>query len=67
MGSFEGSPCKKIRTIMTIYPELFTFIVNRATKIKKIHDIKDKIISIGPKGKWYPRYGRDALCTGKAA
>ncbi len=49
MGSFT-KPYRKLRTVMTIYPELFTFIVKRASNIKKIHDIKGKIISIGAKG-----------------
>ncbi len=49
-GSFQGIPYKKIRTIMTIYPELFTFIVNKSSNIKKVHDINGKIISIGENG-----------------
>ncbi len=50
IGTFKGKPFKKIRTVMTIYPELFTFIVRKAANIKMIHDIKGKIISIGVKG-----------------
>ncbi len=49
-GSFKGIPYKKIRTIMTIYPELFTFIVNKSAAINKVHDINGKIISIGENG-----------------
>ena len=45
MGSFTKAPYRKLRTVMTIYPELFTFIVRRESKIKKIHDIKGKSIS----------------------
>ncbi len=50
MESFTKAPYRKLRTVMTIYPELFTFIVRRDSKIKKIHDIKGKSISIGVKG-----------------
>jgi len=50
LNTFKNSNFKNIRTIITIYPELFTFIVNKSSKIKKIHDIKGKIINIGPKG-----------------
>ncbi len=50
LGSFNGKAYKSLRTVMTIYPELFTFIVRKDAQIRKIHDIKGRVISIGAKG-----------------
>lgn len=38
---------KKIRSVIAVYPELLTFIVNKKSKIKTIEDIREKRINIG--------------------
>ncbi len=50
LGNFKEKPYKKLRTVMSIYPELLTLVVNKNANIQKIHDIKGKIINIGNKG-----------------
>jgi len=49
-GKFEGKPVKKLRTLMTIYPELLTLVVRKDSGIKNIHDINGKRINIGNAG-----------------
>ncbi len=49
-GKFEGKPYKELRTIMTIYPELLTFVVRKDANIKSLYDMKDKVINIGNSG-----------------
>ncbi|NPA50550.1 MAG: TAXI family TRAP transporter solute-binding subunit [Epsilonproteobacteria bacterium] len=49
-GKFKGKPIKKLRTLMTIYPELLTLAVRKDSGIKKIHDIIGKRINIGNPG-----------------
>jgi TRAP transporter TAXI family solute receptor len=46
---FSEKPMKKIRTIMTIYPELLTLISTKKASIKNIKGIKNKNISLGAK------------------
>ena len=50
IGNFKNKPYKQLRTVISIYPELLTLIVNKNADIQKIHDIKNKIINIGNKG-----------------
>jgi len=45
--NFVDVKTKKLRSIISIYPELLTFIVNQKSNIKTIKEIKDKRINIG--------------------
>ncbi|MCV6598945.1 MAG: TAXI family TRAP transporter solute-binding subunit, partial [Alphaproteobacteria bacterium] len=47
---FEGKPVKKLRSVMAIYPELFTLITRKEAGIKDIMDIKGKRINLGNPG-----------------
>jgi len=47
---FEGKPVKKIRSVMAIYPELFTLVTRKEAGIKNIMDIKGKRINLGNPG-----------------
>ena len=49
-GKFEGKAYKELRTLMTIYPELLTFVVRKDSKIKTLTDMKGKRINIGNPG-----------------
>lgn len=44
---FDAKPVKNLRTVMSIYPELLTFVASKASGIKHITDIKNKRINIG--------------------
>lgn len=50
VGKFEGKPVKKLRSVMAIYPELFTLITRKEAGIKNIMDIKGKRINVGNPG-----------------
>jgi TRAP transporter TAXI family solute receptor len=45
--NFADTETKNIRSIIAIYPELLTFIVNQKSNIKSLKEIKDKRINIG--------------------
>ena len=47
---FEGNAIKKLRSVMAIYPELFTLVTQEEAKIKNIMDIKGKRINLGNPG-----------------
>ena len=47
---FEGKPVKKLRSVMAIYPELFTLVTRKEAGINKITDIKGKRINLGNPG-----------------
>ena len=47
---FESKSIKKIRSVMAIYPELFTLVTNKNANIKNIMDIKGKRINLGNPG-----------------
>ncbi len=47
---FEGKPVKKLRSVMAIYPELFTLVTRKDAKINSIMDIKGKRINLGNPG-----------------
>lgn len=49
-GIFKGEKHKSLRTLMTIYPELLTLVVNKDSNIKKLIDINNKKINIGNSG-----------------
>ncbi len=47
---FDGKPVKKLRSVMAIYPELFTLVTRKEAGIKTITDIKGKRINLGNPG-----------------
>jgi TRAP transporter TAXI family solute receptor len=49
-GKFDGKAYKGLRTVMSIHPELLTFIVRKDSGIKSIYDMKGKTVSIGNPG-----------------
>ncbi|MGK0255726.1 MAG: TRAP transporter TAXI family solute receptor [Arcobacteraceae bacterium] len=46
---FKSNKNKKLRSVIAVYSELLTFIVNKQSQIKDISDIKGKRISTGNK------------------
>jgi TRAP transporter TAXI family solute receptor len=49
-GKFKGKPYKNLRVVMSIHPELLTFVVRKDSGIKTLADIKGKTINIGNPG-----------------
>jgi hypothetical protein len=49
-GAFEGKAIDKLRTVMTFHAEPLTFVVTKASGIKKLADMKGKRINIGNPG-----------------
>ena len=49
-GKFEGKEFKGIRSVMAIYPELLTMVVNKKSGINTLEDTKGKRINIGNPG-----------------
>ncbi len=47
---FEGKKVDKLRSVMAIYPELFTLVTRASAKINGIMDIKGKRINLGNPG-----------------
>ncbi len=47
---FKDKPIKKLRSVMAIYPELFTLVTRKDAKINGIMDIKGKRINLGNPG-----------------
>ncbi len=47
---FENKPVKKLRSVMAIYPELFTLVTRKEAGIKGIMDVKGKRINLGNPG-----------------
>ncbi|PLY06414.1 MAG: C4-dicarboxylate ABC transporter substrate-binding protein [Arcobacter sp.] len=47
---FKDNPVKKLRSVLAIYPELFTLVTRKKAGIKNIMDIKGKRINLGNKG-----------------
>lgn len=45
--SFKNKKIRKLRSVISIYPELLTFIVNKKSNIKTIEDVVGKRINIG--------------------
>jgi len=48
--TFKNNKQEDIKSIMAIYPELFTLVVSKLSGIKNIKDIKNKKINIGNPG-----------------
>jgi len=44
---FDKRPSKKLRSVMAIYPELFTLITRKDASIMKLTDIKGKRVNLG--------------------
>jgi len=49
-GKFKGKAYKDLRVVMSIHPELLTFVVRKDSGIKKLTDIEHKRINIGNPG-----------------
>ncbi|MDA3047620.1 TAXI family TRAP transporter solute-binding subunit [Campylobacter sp. JMF_08 NE1] len=49
-GKFEGEPNPKLRSVISIYPELLAFVVARDSGIKAYADIDGKKINLGNPG-----------------
>lgn len=47
---FKSKPVKKLRSVLAIYPELFTLVTRKEANIKNIIDIKGKRINLGNVG-----------------
>jgi TRAP transporter TAXI family solute receptor len=47
---FEGNKIEKLRSVMAIYPELFTLVARKDANINNIMDIKGKRINLGNPG-----------------
>lgn len=47
---FDGKPVKKLRSVMAIYPELFTLVTRKDANINGIMDVKGKRINLGNPG-----------------
>lgn len=50
LKKYKGKPIKKLRSVMAIYPELFTVVTRKKASIKNIMDIKGKRINVGNPG-----------------
>lgn len=50
VGKFQNNGSTNLRAIMSIYPELLTFVVNKNANITKLEDIKNKKINVGEIG-----------------
>ncbi len=48
--NFKNTPVKKLRSVMSIYPELLTLVTRTDANINSIEDIKGKRINIGNLG-----------------
>ena len=49
-GKFKGKPFKGLRVVMSIHPELLTFVVRKDSGIKSLYDIKGHTINVGNPG-----------------
>lgn len=49
-GKFKGDKVEKLRSVMAIYPELFTFVSRKDANINNIMDVKGKRINLGNPG-----------------
>ena len=47
LKKFNNNPSKKLRSVMAIYPELFTLITRKDASINKLTDIKGKRVNLG--------------------
>lgn len=49
-GKFEGAADKKLRAVMSVYPELLAMVVSKASGIKNISDLAGKSYNVGNPG-----------------
>lgn len=49
-GEWEGNPQKKLRAVFAIHPEAVTILAAAESNIKKVADMKGKIVNIGAPG-----------------
>ena len=49
-GKFKGKAYKDLRVVMSIHPELLTFVVRKDSGIKNLKDVAGKTINIGNPG-----------------
>jgi len=49
-GKFQNKPYKNLRVVMSIHPELLTFVVRKDSDITKITDVSGKRINVGNPG-----------------
>ena len=49
-GGFEDNQIDSLRAVMAFHPEPLTFVVNKKSGIKSLHDMKGKVINIGNPG-----------------
>ena len=47
---FEKEPVKNIRGVMSLYPEIFQFIVLKDSPMKNLYDLKGKKVAVGAPG-----------------
>ncbi len=49
-GEWQGKPVKDLRAVFSLAPEMITFVVAEDSNIKKLEDVKGKVINIGNPG-----------------
>ena len=49
-GEWNGKPVKDLRAVFSLAPEMITFVVAEDSNIKKLEDVKGKVINIGNPG-----------------
>ncbi|BCX79459.1 TAXI family TRAP transporter solute-binding subunit [Campylobacter sp. 19-13652] len=49
-GKFEGKPDKKLRAVMSVYPELLAMVVSKESGIKNIAELAGKKYNVGNPG-----------------
>lgn len=49
-GSFQGRPLKNLRVIAALFPETIQIVARKASNIRTIADVKNKIVAVGDKG-----------------
>ncbi len=50
LSEWDGKPIKDLRAVFSLAPEMVTFIVAEDSGIKKLEDVKGKVINIGNPG-----------------
>lgn len=50
LKKFEGKPYRELRSVMAIYPEVLSLVVNKNAGINQLQDIRGKRINVGNPG-----------------